>query len=83
MKANYSNYLALENWLNSEGIEFYKMNEHHFRILGPVALVDVWPARMTVHVIKTEAVDPNTYFRLDYEFNYKQLKAVLYGEEWR
>lgn len=83
MKANYSNYLALEKFLDTSDIEYHKLNKHHYRILGDVAIVDVWPARMTVHVIQTEAVDPNRYFRLDYDFNAKQLEAVLNGEDWR
>ena len=79
MKANYSNYKNLEKWLDDNDIEYHKLNEHQYRVLGDVAIVDVWPARMTVHVIATEGVDPNRYFRLDYNFNSSQLKAVLEG----
>jgi tRNA G37 N-methylase Trm5 len=83
MKANRSNYKLLEQFLKKKDIEYHKLSEHQYRILGDVAIIDVWPARMTVHVIQTEAVDPNRYFRLDYNFNAKQLNAVLNGEEWK
>lgn len=83
MKANKGNYKLLENYLKANEIEYVKVNEHHYRILGEQALVDVWPARMTCHVVQTEAVDPNRYFRLAYNFNEKQLEAVLNGEDWK
>lgn len=79
-KANYANYPALEKYLNSNEIEFEKLSEHHYRILGPVAIVDVWPARMTVHVLQTESVDPNKYFRLSYHFKEEELDKVLNGK---
>lgn len=83
MKSNHKNYRLLEDWLEKNDIEYHKLNDHQYRILGEVAIVDVWPARMTCHVIQTEAVDPNRYFRLAYNFKGKQLKAVLNGESWR
>ena len=83
MKSNQQNYKDLEAYLAREDIEYEKLSPHHYRILGPSAIVDVWPGRMTCHVIQTEAVDPNRYFRLKYHFNEKQLTAVLNGEEWR
>ncbi|HMT18527.1 MAG TPA: hypothetical protein PKD15_00665 [Candidatus Saccharibacteria bacterium] len=82
MKANRANYKLLEKYLEKNDIEYHKLGDHQYRILGEVAIVDVWPARMTCHVIQTEAVDPNRYFRLDYHFNEKQLEAVLNGENW-
>ena len=78
-KANYENYDKLEKYLSKNGIEYTKFSPHHYRILGDIAIVDVWPARMTVHVIETESIDPNRYFRLSYNFNEKQLSKVLNG----
>lgn len=80
-KANKSNYKKLEQILKKNGIDFYKLNYHQYRIFGPVALVDIWPARMSVHILKTEGVDPDRYFRLDYHINEKQVLAILNGEE--
>lgn len=80
VKANLSNYRKLEDWLNMNDIEYVKVNEYQYRIMGSVALVDVWAARMTVHVVATEGNDPNQYFRLDYNFNPVQLRAVLEGK---
>lgn len=79
-KANHANYQALEKYLNDNEIEYEKLSPHQYRILGDVAIVDVWPARMTCHVIQTESVDPNRYFRLSYHFNAKELDKVLNGE---
>lgn len=83
MKSNHQNYKDLEAYLKREDIEYEKLSPHHYRILGPSAIVDIWPARMTCHVIQTESVDPNRYFRLDYNFNEKQLTKVLNGEDWK
>lgn len=82
-KANYRNYELLDKYLAKNEIEFTKFNGRHYRILGDVAIVDVWPARMAVQVIQTESVGPSGYFRLDYNFNPKQLQAVLDGKDWR
>ena len=80
MKANWSNYQKLEEWLTSKDINFVKVNEYQYRIMGDVALVDVWPARMSVHIVKTEGTDPDRYMRLDYNFNGKQLEKLLGGD---
>jgi hypothetical protein len=80
VKANLNNYTELEHFLKKNNIEYVKINEYQYRILGDVALVDVWPARMTVHVIATESVDPNRYFRLSYYFNAAELTDVLNGK---
>jgi hypothetical protein len=78
-KANYANYEALDKFLADNEIEYEKLSPHQYRILGDAAIVDVWPARMTVHIIQTESVDPNRYFKLDYYFNGEQLQKVLEG----
>lgn len=80
MKARYKNYLAVEKWLEENDIEYVKVNDYQYRIMGEISLIDLWPARMTVHVIATEGSDTNEYFRLDYYFNPKQLKNVLDGK---
>ena len=79
-KPNYQNYGLLKKFLVTQGLEYVALSPHHYRILGDVAIVDVWPARMTVHVVKTEAVDPNRYFKLNYNFKGSELLAVLNGE---
>lgn len=83
MKANYGNYKAVEKWLEDNDIEYVKVNEHQYRIMGDLAMVDLWPARMTVHVIATESVDPNRYFRINYNFKPRQLKDILDGKDWK
>lgn len=82
-KPNYANYRKLADYLNENEIEYEQLSPSHFRVLGPVAIVDVWPGQMTVHVLQTEGVDPNRYFRMDSNFNAKQLDAVLEGRDWR
>lgn len=82
-KGNLANYAKLEKFLADKDYEYENLTEHQYRILGPVAIVDIWPARMTVHVLQTESVDPNRYFRLNYHFNEDQVEAVLNGEDWR
>lgn len=78
-KANYANYGLLEQYLAKNEIEYEKLSPHHYRILGDCAIVDVWPARMTVHIIQTESVDPGRYFRLSYNFNANELENILQG----
>lgn len=82
-KPNYANYRHLESYLSRHDIEYEKLSPHHYRILGPVAIVDVWPGRMTTHVIQTESVDPNRYFRMNFYFDEKELEAVLNGRDWK
>lgn len=82
-KPVYENYDRLEEYLNKNEIEYERLSPSHYRILGPVAIVDIWPGQMTVHVIQTEGVDPNRYFRMDRYFNEKQVTAVLEGRDWR
>ncbi|HVA10622.1 MAG TPA: hypothetical protein VNG32_00450 [Candidatus Dormibacteraeota bacterium] len=79
-KGNFGNYAALEKYLADNDIEYEKLSPHQYRILGDVAIVDVWPSRMTVHVIQTESVDPNRYFRLSYNFKPSELTKVLGGK---
>ncbi len=83
MKGNFANYRLLEKYLEKNDIEYEKLSEHQYRILGPVAIVDVWPSRMTVHVLSTEDVDPNTYFRMSYYFDEKELTRVLNGHNYK
>lgn len=79
-KGNFANYRALEEYLHKNDIEYEKLSPHQYRVLGDAAIVDVWPSRMTCHVIQTEAVDPNRYFRLSYRFNGAELTKVLEGK---
>lgn len=81
-KPNYANYRLLEKYLEENEIDYAKLSPSHFRVLGDVAIVDVWPGQMTVHVVQTEAIDPNRYFRMSYKFNGKELENVLNGRQW-
>lgn len=78
-RGNLNNYHALETWLHNNDIDYHKLNEHQYRIFGDAAMVDVWPARMTVHVLHTEGIDPGRYFRLSYVFDGDELKQYLDG----
>jgi hypothetical protein len=82
-KPIYSNYGDLEEFLEKNDIEYHKLASFHYRILGPVALVDIWPGQMTCHIIVTEGVDTPEYFKLDRYFNEAQVDAVLNGRDWR
>ena len=78
------NYPRVIQYLRDNDIEYFEFNDgQHLRIMGPVAMVDLWPSRMTVHVVVTEGVDPNRYFQLDWNFNPEQLEDVLEGRDWR
>lgn len=76
-KGNPANHRLLSEWLDENEIEYEKLSVEHYRILGPISIVDVWPSRMTVHVVQTESVDPNRYFRLSYRFNPEEMADVL------
>lgn len=81
-KGDHRNCGDMEQWLDDNGIEYEQLSPHHYRILGEVAIVDVWPSRMTVHVIQTESVDPNRYFRMSPRFDGDELRRVLLGQAW-
>lgn len=77
-KGNPQNYGKLEAYLAKNDIEYEKLSEHHYRVLGAGAIVDIWPSRMTIHIIQTEGVDPNKYFKM-WAFNEKKLTKILDG----
>ncbi len=79
--SNYGyNYSRVIDWLDKNEIEYIEYNGgQHLRILGDVSLVDLWPSRMTCHIIESESSQAG-YKRLDFKFNPKQLEAVLNGE---
>jgi hypothetical protein len=78
------NYPKVIKYLKDNDIEFIEYsNGQHLRIMGDVSLVDLWPSRMTYHVIDSENVitsEDSGYSRLDIYFNPEQLGKILNGD---
>ena len=76
--SNYGyNYPRVIDWLDKNEIEYIEYNGgQHLRILGDVSLVDLWPSRMTYHVVESEEASKYDYARLDFKFNAEQLETI-------
>lgn len=79
-KPNRVNAGLVRHWLTEQGYDWHEFNNGaHFRILGPVAVVDLWPGKMTAHIVMTEGTDHNRYFSLSYNFRQEELNNLLEG----
>lgn len=68
----------LIEYLNKAGVEYFEVNEHQIRVMGATHIIDIWPARMTVHRISGERIDSiEPYKKLSYYFNEKEVKALV------
>lgn len=79
-KSNYEfNKPRLVKFLRNKGYVYTILDEyeHHFRIRGDTALVDVWPSRMKYHVVESEYPDDGRYKDLNYYFSPKELEQLL------
>jgi hypothetical protein len=49
------NYPLVIKYLKDNEIEYVEYSGgQHLRIMGDVALVDLWPSRMTYHIVQSE-----------------------------
>lgn len=80
-KGNFQhNYPRVIEYLKRNDIEYIEFaNGQHLRIMGDVSLVDLWPSRMTYHIVESEEAHDVKYHRLDINFNQKQLDELLNG----
>lgn len=80
-KGNFEhNYPLVIKWLEDNGIEYAEYNGgQQLKILGPVAMIELWPSRMTYHVIASESVQDTKYRRLSFYFKQGELQEVLNG----
>jgi hypothetical protein len=81
-KGNFEhNYPLVVKYLNDNDVEYIEYaNGQHLRIMGDVALVDLWPSRMTYHIVESEeAHRVNEYKRLSFNFDSKELARILEG----
>lgn len=75
------NYPLVIKYLQDNGIEYQQYaNGQHLKILGDVAYIELWPSRMTYHVIASEGRDDNRYRRLSLYFDEEELEDALNGE---
>lgn len=75
------NYPKVIAFLDKHDLEYVEYNDgQHLRILSPTKIVDLWPSRMTYHVIASEDVigsKEGDYSRLNFTFDEHQLAVVL------
>jgi hypothetical protein len=75
------NYPLVIRYLEDNEIEYVEYaNGQHLRIMGDVSLVDLWPSRMTYHIVQSEETHrANEYNRLNINFNESELAEILEG----
>jgi hypothetical protein len=78
-KGNFEyNYPRVIKYLQDNDIEYIEYaNGQHLRILGAVSLVDLWPSRMTYHIVESEEAHDIKYHKLDINFDKEQLEKLL------
>ena len=70
------NHPTIVKWLKDHKVDFWESNDgQHMKILGAVTAIELWPSRMTYHVLMSEHPEPTKYFRG--EFNKYVGKADL------
>lgn len=80
-KSNHAhNYPRVIKYLEDKHIDYWQSDDHqHLKILGPRTQLELWPSRMTYHVIESEVeiLSTNRYYRLSFYFNDKELEELL------
>ena len=71
---------ALIKLLKEMEFPYEELSKYHFRIMGGIHIIDLWPSRMTYHLHAGEVVsakEPYYKSQLDFEFNKQQVKKLL------
>lgn len=79
-KSNWQhNHPKVTSWLNDNDIEYIEYNAGlHLKILGATAYVELWPSKMTYHIIQSEHPSAsNKYGRLSPLFVAHELDDLL------
>lgn len=72
------NILALKELCNEKGYEIAEISPYHYRVLGAVAIVDIFPSRMKYCVLSIEGVEqPMDFLEMDQQFNKEQVLKLL------
>jgi len=75
------NHPKVIKYLKDNNVEYYSYSGgQHLKILGDVAYIELWPSRMTYHVIQSEEPADTKYRRLNHFVNIEELDAVLHGQ---
>jgi hypothetical protein len=77
----YHNYPLVIKYLTDNKIAYAEYaNGQHLKILGDTTIIDLWPSRMTYHIIRSEEPHrPNEYSRLSFSFDELELDRILKG----
>ncbi len=79
-KSNFSyNYPRVVKFLDKNGYDYkvFDSEGQHIRILGNTCLVDLWPSKMTYHIIEAEFPIDNKYPKLCFQFDKSELETLL------
>lgn len=73
------NYPVVMKYLKDNDVVYAEYADgQHLRIMGAVSIIDLWPSRMTYHVIKSEKpVRADEYRRLNIYADIKELDKLL------
>lgn len=68
----------LHKLCEEKGYEIAQLSPYHYRVLGAVAIVDIFPSRMKYNVLSIEGVEQPMNFRsMDQQFNKEQVISLL------
>ena len=69
----------IKKYCEDNGLEFNLFEHGHYRIFGPVAIVDIWASRMTYRIVNIDGVEQRPIYHHDMrqKINVDQLKQLL------
>lgn len=72
------NYPIIIEWLKKNGLEWSEFSGgQHLKILGITTAIELWPSRMTYHVLTSEHPETTEYLRLSWNVDLKELDKLL------
>lgn len=77
----YHNYPLLTEWLHAEGLDYEEFSAgQHLRVYGAMRQVDIWPGRMTYHILNSEDLPHSSYNgwnQLNRDFDPQEVNHIL------
>jgi hypothetical protein len=79
------NYPRVIKFLKENDVDYHEFaNGQHLRVLAPSKIVDVWPSRMTYHIVTSEDVifksKDEGYKRLNFWFDEAEFEKLIFEE---
>lgn len=75
----YTNVPEMKKFLDANGYEYHEFSPYHYRVIGAVAIVDIYPSRMVYNIINIDGVEQRANFQTNMKqsIDIKELKQLL------